>query len=225
MITDTVRQAQVEYHVEEAAFNELKTIRSELYDLKEEARETYFQEAERIRLLKGKWKDRGYARALFGFDTWEAFVAAPQDAGGLDRSRKATDEQLRIYEKFGIELKLKWNDPLLEGMDKTKLDILTRVVTPENYREWLENARGWSRSDLLKEVKEVSGEGEDDEGNNEGKEEKDVGKKSILSLAKRVEPERAKEVLVRLIDAIEHIDADVADRLLKDAQSWLENNV
>jgi len=215
MITDTVRQAQIEYHVEEEAFNEIKTIRSELYDLKEEARETYFQEAERIRYLKEKWKgkDRGYARALFGFDTWEAFVAAPQDAGGLDRSRKDSDEQLRIYGKYGIELKLKWDDPLLEGMDKTKLDILTRVVEPTNYRRWLEDARGWSRADLIKEVNAALGEDDEEYEEGNGNEEEVSGKRSIVSLAKRVEPERAKEVLVRLIEAIESVDTDVADKL------------
>jgi hypothetical protein len=94
----------------------------------------------------------GKAAAKYGFDTYRQLIEAPRESGGLDIVYSSSSRAIRIYTlmvRCGIDEKD------VEGIDYSKLDILNKIMTPENCDEWLNKARVLSRADLKKELGET----------------------------------------------------------------------
>jgi hypothetical protein len=94
------------------------------------------------------------ALELYGFESFNALLQAPEESGGVDLSKQIAYQILRVYEKYVLQLQVR---QVLQNVDYVKLDIIRNVVSKENFEDWINKATSLSRSDLRREVNEALG--------------------------------------------------------------------
>lgn len=90
------------------------------------------------------------AEQLYGFSTFNAYLAAPEESGGVDFTRQSAYRFIRLYEKYQLEL----NVTHVLQIDYHKLDLILPYISVANADEWLAKAKSLSRSDLKEEIRE-----------------------------------------------------------------------
>lgn len=91
---------------------------------------------------------------LYGFESFNALLEAPEDSAGLDFSKQTAYQILRVFEKYAINLGVRH---VLQNIDYVKLDIIRKVINEGNKEEWFHKAQCLARSDLRREVNEALG--------------------------------------------------------------------
>jgi MT-A70 protein len=91
------------------------------------------------------------AERRYGFGTFNAYLAAPEESGGVDFSRQTAYQFIRLYEKYDVQLNVRH---ALHDIDYTKLDKIIGCINKENVDEWLAKAKSLSRADLVEEIRE-----------------------------------------------------------------------
>lgn len=91
---------------------------------------------------EGKWQDLGY-------DSWHSFVGDPE----LDLSTGYVSTAINIHRKFIVEFGV--NPEEIAEIGWGKVAMILPVVTRENLEELMEQAKGNSKSDLSKTIKQL----------------------------------------------------------------------
>jgi hypothetical protein len=94
------------------------------------------------------------ANDMYGFESFNALLQAPEESGGIDFSRQTAYQMVRIYKTYVIDLKSK---TILQEVDYAKLDIIRPVIDRNNKDEWIGKAKALARGDLRIEVNEALG--------------------------------------------------------------------
>lgn len=95
-----------------------------------------------------KLKETGDYKKFSGEDsTFQDFLASPE----IKLSSTTAYRYMTIYKKYVREIGLTLDD--LKGLDVTMLEAVTKAVTKDNVREWLERVRSLSRSDIVRMAK------------------------------------------------------------------------
>jgi hypothetical protein len=94
------------------------------------------------------------ANDMYGFESFNALLQAPEESGGIDFSRQTAYQMLRVYKTYVIDLNCK---TVLQNIDYAKLDIIRPVIDLDNKDEWFSKAKALARGDLRIEVNEALG--------------------------------------------------------------------
>jgi len=86
---------------------------------------------------------------IHGYETLRSYLAS------LDISLKRGYRAMRVYEFYVERMALPFKE--LKNISTSKLDVLRRVVTKENWAEWKEKLQ-LSYSDLVEELTEIQGQ-------------------------------------------------------------------
>lgn len=95
-----------------------------------------------------------YAQHPHDFGKFEHYLADP----GVNIKYSTAMQLIRVYEYYCKILGLKENELQSYGLDRSRLDIIRRVATKENYKDVLSEAKKHPRFELRNRIKELNGD-------------------------------------------------------------------
>jgi N6-adenosine-specific RNA methylase IME4 len=135
--------------------NELKAINKQLWDKTQEIlalkRDVGISVFDLGKLLyEIRLMFQGNSEVL-GFTSFNAYLSAPVDSGGVDFERRTAYWFIELYETYTLKLGVAH----VPHIDQAKLRMLCPIINQDNMTDWFHKAKVLSRSDLAEEIKEA----------------------------------------------------------------------